>query len=232
MTKIVSLNVRHGGGKRQRSLARWLIDTQADVLVITEWRSGSMALTTALSAAGYVNSTALRSDRNSNGVAIFSRATHQGKRATPEESLKGELLVVRMEQMAIVGAYFPQQQAKAAFFHRCATLAAEITQPLLIIGDLNTGSNSLDLEPGASTFHCENDFISLSDEHELSDMWRLQHGKNAREWTWRSTRNGFRIDHAFVNRALLAAFPNWRCVYDHSPREQRITDHSAIVVNL
>jgi exodeoxyribonuclease-3 len=233
MPKIVSLNIQHGGGKRQPALSRWLIDTMADFLVLPEWRSGSELLARELSAAGYVGNTLVRPGRSANGVAIFSRAAYPADRVTPEDALKGELLHLRTEQLDLVGVYFPQMDAKASFFRRCSSLADEATQPLLILGDLNTGSNTRDIEAGASRFRCEKEFMDISDSHGLSDLWRLQHGLAAREWTWQSSsNNGFRIDHAFANQRFTAAFPQWQCMYDHSPREQKFTDHSALIVEI
>lgn len=231
MPRIVSLNVRHGGGKRQSLLAQWLIATQGDFLVLPEWRAASITLRDELETAGYYASTAVRADRNANGVAVFSKSTYPAIRVTPEDSLNGELLRVATDQHVMVGVYFPQQEAKAAFFERCGSLSTDEKLPLLILGDLNTGSNTLDVEPGGTPFHCEKNFFGLSAQHDLSELWRLQHGQDAREWTWRSPRNGFRIDHAFANRSWLAAFPDWLCVYDHAPRERKITDHSAMVID-
>jgi exodeoxyribonuclease-3 len=231
MPKIVSLNVQHGGGKRQSLLAQWLIATEGDFLVLPEWRTDSITLRDELGSAGYKISSAVRAARNANGVGVFLKSTYSATRVTPEDSLKGELLRVTTDQQVIVGAYFPQQQAKAAFFERCGFLSTNEKLPLLILGDLNTGSNACDIEPGATPFHCEKDFFDLSVKHDLSELWRMQHGPDARDWTWRSSRNGFRIDHAFANRAWLSAFPDWQCVYDHSPREQKLTDHSALVID-
>jgi len=231
MPRIVALNVQHGGGTRQLVLAQWLIESQGDVLVLPEWRSSSTVLDAELRSAGYTGSCSLRADRHANGVAVFSKLPHRASRVTPAEALKGELLKTEMDHHTLVAAYFPQAKAKADFFERCGSLVEQETRPLLILGDLNTGSNHSDIEPGASRFDCEREFLALSGSHHLTDLWRAQHGEEAREWTWRSRRNGFRLDHAFANPSWLARFANWRCVYDHSPRERNITDHSALVVD-
>ena len=78
------------------------------------------------------------------------------------------------------------------------------------------------------------DAIALTDPGDLTDLWRHSHGEDAREWTWHAatTGNGFRIDHALGNAALLARYPRLRCRYDHSTRETGLTDHSALVVEL
>ena len=47
-----------------------------------------------------------------------------------------------------------------------------------------------------------------------------------------SRMNGFRIDHAFGNRPFIERFGPIRCHYDHSPRAMKITDHSALLVEL
>jgi exonuclease III len=150
MPKIVSLNVQHGGGKRQSLLAQWLIATEGDLLVLPEWRTDSITLRDELGSAGYKISSAVRAARNANGVGVFLKSTYSATRVTPEDSLKGELLRVTTDQQVIVGAYFPQQQAKAVFFERCGFLSTNEKLPLLILGDLNTGSNACDIEPGAA----------------------------------------------------------------------------------
>jgi exodeoxyribonuclease III len=229
---VVFLNIRHGGGKRQGALANWLVGRGADLLVLSEWRKNSANLDAELAQAGYQRSGASREDSRANGVALFSRAEHLAARVTPPDALRGELLLAHMKGLCALGAYFPQNQAKADFFKRCAELVAKEAGPMLLIGDLNTGCNARDIEPGGTRFHCEQDFIGLTSRHGLTDLWRSRHGDDAREWTWRSSMNGFRIDHAFGNQALIRAFPNFRCEIDHSPRERGISDHSALIVDL
>jgi exodeoxyribonuclease III len=232
LTTIASLNIRHGGGARQRALVHWLIDRSADVFVLTEWRASSASVGEELARAGYKRSEIFRDGKLANGVALFSRAAHTAVRATPPDALRGELLMVHTRGLCVLGAYFPQNQAKAAYFKRCAELVAREAGPMILIGDLNTGCNVRDIEPGGTRFHCERDFIDLTSVHGLTDLWRARHGAEAREWTWRSSKNGFRIDHAFGNQALLRAFPDFRCEIDHSPRESGISDHSALIVEL
>ncbi|MEZ5521992.1 MAG: hypothetical protein R3F08_11040 [Dokdonella sp.] len=98
--------------------------------------------------------------------------------------------MARTEGLCILGAYFPQRRAKADFFSHCVELVSEEAGPLLLIGDLNTGSNTLDIEPGGARFHCEHDFLELSSKHGLVDLWRHRHGEDRREWTWRSSGTG------------------------------------------
>jgi exodeoxyribonuclease III len=230
--RVVSLNIQHGGGLRQHALVEWLINVGADMIVLTEWRAGSATIAFELACSGYRRSEVLRDGKLANGVALFSRGDHAAVRVTPPNADRGELVMARTEELCILGAYFPQRRAKANFFSHCVELVSEEAGPLLLIGDLNTGSNKLDIEPGGARFHCEHDFLELSSKHGLVDLWRHRHGEDRREWTWRSSKNGFRIDHAFGNQALVRAFPDFRCEIDHSPRESGISDHSALIVEL
>lgn len=232
MQRIVALNVRQGGGKRQLGIIRWLLDMKANVLVLTEWRRGSTLINNELVSNGFRVREARRGGRSSNGIAMFSTAIGDAERVTPADADRGELLLAHTEALCVLGAYFPQKQAKETYFNRCAELVAKEAGPMILIGDLNTGCNARDIEPGGTRFHCERDFIDLTSVHGLTDLWRAQHGDEAREWTWRSSKNGFRIDHAFGNQALLRAFPDFRCEINHSPRESGISDHSALIVEL
>jgi exonuclease III len=99
-----------------------------------------------------------------------------------------------------------------------------------LLGDLNTGRNDVDRE-GGTPFACVEQFDALQTRAGLVDLWRAQHGDTARDWTWRSPKNGFRIDHAFGNAAFRERFQGIRCRYDHEPREMKITDHSALVLS-
>jgi exonuclease III len=103
--------------------------------------------------------------------------------------------------------------------------------PFLLAGDLNTGCNEVDLETGATPFPCATDFVALTSGG-LIDQCRLQHGMTAREYTWRSRQNGFRIDHAFGNEAFVSRYEPLQCDYDHSTRESKLSDHSALMLRL
>lgn len=231
MTTVSCLNIRHGGGKRQRAIGEWLTGTGADVFVLTEWRKGSTTIGDALVSAGYTQTELVSDEKHANGVALFSVGEHLAVGVTPPDALRGELLLARTKGVCILGVYFPQKQAKSVYFKRCTELIAGEKGPALLIGDLNTGCEERDVEPGGSGFYCEREFLNLTVVHGLTDLWRSQNGDQAREWTWRSTKNGFRIDHAFANRAFLDMFPHAACRMDHSPRESGISDHSALIVD-
>jgi exonuclease III len=78
---------------------------------------------------------------------------------------------------------------------------------IVIIGDYDRHSdrNDLDIEGTGARFHCADLFEALHTEAGLIDLLRAQHG-GQQEWTWRSSVNGFRIDHAFGDKAFIGRF--------------------------
>lgn len=133
--------------------------------------------------------------------------------------------------VSLVNVHIPVKTGKRPFFDALIRMAKESSnRPLLAIGDFNTGSHAHDRE-GGYRFACEDDFRALSSHAGLIDLWRRQH-HDRRDWSWHSGKNGFRIDHAFANAALLERYPLTVTKYDHSTRYDRLTDHSAMIVEL
>jgi exodeoxyribonuclease-3 len=231
---IVSLNIRHGGGRRVRALLDWLISLAPSIIVLPEWRddmSGEF-IKRRLEAADFFVGTAVSPRSRSNGVLVATKIAFQSERITPSGSERGELLLAHVApSFRLLAAYFPQNAAKAPFFRVCMAEAANSsTIPFILLGDLNTGHNDLDIEGSGTPFYCADLFDALRSKARLVDLWRAEHG-DRREWTWRSRINGFRIDHAFVNTAFVECFPSIQCLYDHHPRETGLTDHSALLVS-
>jgi exonuclease III len=131
----------------------------------------------------------------------------------------------------LLSCYFPQLYAKARFFSVCAeTAMAHTNMPFAIIGDLNTGNEVIDKSPAGTPYACAEHFDALTEGTGLVDLWRRTNGMDAREWTWLShQKNGFRIDHALANEPFLRLVQP-SCVYDRYPREEKITDHSALII--
>jgi len=78
-----------------------------------------------------------------------------------------------------------------------------------------------DIEGAGARFFCADLFETLTREAGLIDLWRERHGDRG-EWTWRSPRNGFRIDHVFGNEAFIARFPGYWCTTDDAPRRSEL----------
>jgi len=233
--RILSLNIRHGGGLRAQVLPDWTLSRAPDVVVLSEWRNNAIGqrILSAFENEGFIMATASRSHSRANGLLLAAKQAFESRRLTLPDSEKGELLRAEIPYgFGMLAAYFPNLQAKEPFFRLCIDEASRSLElPLLLVGDLNTGRNELDIEGNGMRFHCGHLFEALEDQVGLIDLWRATNGKR-QEWTWRSRLNGFRIDHAFGNRPLVERFGPIRCDYDHAPRETRITDHSALFVEL
>jgi exodeoxyribonuclease III len=228
-TRVISLNIQHGGGKRIEIILDWIYLRSPDVLVLSEWRDNAAGtqILSELVKDGYAASTLC--DLGKNGLLIASRRPFTAERITPTGSERGELGLVEVNGLSICAVYFPQEKAKAPFFDVLFDLSRDLAEkPLLIIGDFNTGRDDIDREAGSVKFTHADRFVALESECGLIDLWRRHHGFEAREWSWRSSKNGFRIDHVFANKT--AAKDVVKCTYFPETRSLGMSDHSALSV--
>jgi exodeoxyribonuclease III len=229
---ILALNIRSGGGERTGAISQFLDHANADVVVLTEWRASKTGeLFVAWAKSRGMSHAVLNDGKTHNGVFVASKFPFDWETRTPKGETAGVLMLVRFASWAMLASYFPQAHAKRDFFNTLVNLAVEhAVRPFLIVGDLNTGNQMSDKSSGGGNYHCADQFDQLSGSASLVDLWRGSHGPEAREWTWLSrTKNGFRIDHAFGNRSFVElAGPE--CRYDHAPRLNGLSDHSALFV--
>jgi exodeoxyribonuclease-3 len=227
--KLVTLNIQHGGGARILKILGYLESQDADVIVLTEFRENANAdaLRSALTAKGYLYFAAASNNHKENTVCIFSRYPFES-RTYPELPAEDRrrLISAHFEGVAIYGVYFAQNVAKARLFEFLAKGNHKPTEARhLIVGDFNTGLHFLD-EQGA-TFFCTAEFQALLNSG-LVDSWRSRNPDN-REFSWYSNHgNGFRIDHVFSSTEADSLIE--QVYYDHTPREVKATDHSALVI--
>jgi exonuclease III len=228
---MIALNVRNGGGSRVAAICQFLEGHQPDVIVLTEWRdnpSGHDFIAWMESKEFY--HAALNDGRTPNGICVAARPPFESISMTPADSA-GALMLVRFQDWTLLASYFPQRKAKGRFFSACKEIAAAHPEtPFLILGDLNTGNQLADKSPNGAPYLCAEGFDALRSEAGLVDLWRRSNGPDACEWTWLSNQNnGFRIDHAFGNEPFVRLLQP-ACIYDHLPRAEKTSDHSAIIV--
>jgi exonuclease III len=222
---IAGWNVRQGGTSRARQIGEALSSAAADVVVIGEYRA-SGPLDDELRALGYKHITASRREY---GVAVASKLPH-----SPCDLMEffrrhdDRFVAVRLNHFTLVGTYFPLQRAVIPLWESILEMALLCKdRPVLLMGDLNSGSHYADEQedslPAADLF----DRLSGIG---WVDLWRRQHG-DKREFTWFSNHgNGFRLDHAFSSPALAGRVV--RCEYSHAERIDRISDHSMQIVEV
>lgn len=226
--RIATLNLRHGGGQRVQKLIEFIASLDVDAIVLTEFRCGHSGnqIQSELLATGYKHQSSSSVERAKNCVLLASRIRMEViDRAAGPAGHEHCLAPMAIGEIKIVGAYFPQLQAKRPVFEQALSLLPEMSPLGLLLGDLNTGLPVEDEE--GDTFSCVDSFSSLLAAG-FVDAWRLRHPAK-KEYSWFSRLgNGFRIDHALCtpefNRRVVSV------EYIQSCRIAGITDHAALLL--
>lgn len=135
-------------------------------------------------------------------------------------------VLARFESCDVLGFYFPGMKDKIPIFDAiCSLDLARLNPASCILGDINTGRHYLDKE--GATFIASEYFDKLESLGWV-DTWRTRN-PIVREYSWYSNAgNGFRLDHAFATKAFDETVTHVK--YIHDPREEGLSDHSAMVI--
>lgn len=243
--RVVAWNIRAGGGVRAESIARQLVRWQPDVVALSEFRATppSARLAARLAAAGFPHQLATCHPRTvqRNALLVASRWPLQRLqlRPAPRDRCRWLLAVVDAPVPLVLGAmHVPNRVTGRKYPFLAAVLGcARRWQlgPALLIGDTNSGRRGLDEEVPAFNVH-EEGWIDALAACGWADAFRHLRVE-ARAYTWYSPngRNGFRIDHAFVNAPLLARLKDATYVWGGAAsrgRRDRLSDHAALLVDL
>jgi exodeoxyribonuclease III len=229
--RVLTWNIRAGGGTRLPRIAEALALHAADVLVLTEYRSGEAGrrLRGVLRDIGYGWLSAVEPPGISNGVLIASRirpgsAAHVSERV-PEP---WRMLTVTIDRVRLFGIYMPNLKAKIPYWEALIEASGpHAGGRALALGDFNTCRAFLD-EPGATDVTAM--FLDRIQDAGFRDVWRDRF-PDGREYSWYSHRgNGFRIDHAFASARLARRIGEIR--YSHVERIGGLSDHSALLVSI
>lgn len=228
--RLVTLNIQQGGGPRIHAICDFLLGTDADVLVITEFRSGKRGreLLEALAKHGYGQHAGGSAVEGQHGIVIASRIPlDQIDGAAGPLGSEHCLVIARVADFCLIGAYFPQGKAKREVFDCVLGHLRRVGTDVLVMGDLNTGKHFED-EAG-KTFACVQSFLAL-EAAGLVDAWRSRNTE-AREYSWFSYKgNGFRIDHALCTASINDRVT--KVVYLPDSRVHGITDHAALMLEI
>jgi exodeoxyribonuclease III len=237
--RLVTWNLLHGGGRRIPQLAAAVLAHEPDVCVLAESRaSTSPALLGLLAAGGLTHHAATEMPPRKNGVLAASRVPIEAMPAPPGEIFGRRWLRLWLprEGFELVACHVPPkisigEDAKRAFWATLLEYAQEArTRPAMIAGDLNTGAPYRDEH--RATLYSADQFRELEPIGWV-DAWRLFNGPDRKEWSWvypRRRSYGYRLDHAFCSPPLAGRLTG--CRYSHEEREQRLSDHSLLVVDL
>lgn len=227
MSKILSWNILHGGGRRMDAILTAIAGHKPDILTLQEVRRGAHedALVGGLQQQGFsqIHIPETR-DAKENTILIAAREPFEVG-GFPDEGSPTHILRAEFDGFVVYPLHFPQKKAQVPLFH--ALLDLPVNDNALMIGDLNCGIPFEDSD--TKTFANTHLFQQLLVQG-WSDVWRTRN-PGAREFTWISTKrqNGFRYDHALATPAFDKRISNVQ--YDHEPRLAKASDHSIMTVS-
>jgi exonuclease III len=243
--RIVAWNIRAGGGARAAAIGRQLARWAPDVVALSEFRATppSVHLTTALAAAGLVHQLTTADPRRPalNALLLAARWPLGRVRlgAAPADRARWLAATVAAPTPLTLGAlHVPNRVSGRKYPFLDAVLACARgwrRGPALFVGDTNSGRRGLDEQVPVFSVREEGWIDAL---HGCGWRDAFRHLRpDARAYTWYSPngRNGFRIDQAFVNAALLAQLADAAYVWGGAGRRRRreaLSDHAALVVDL
>ena len=240
---LLTFNIGNPSPERAQRQLAWLASRDEHVLVLTETKAsaGCQLLAESFTAAGYL---VIYPEPGSGeyGTMIISRIS-----AAPDgfgdkigylpSRAAAMILPAPGGPLRVIGLYVPSRDASvekterkrkwlAAFDTALASVTDEM--PAIVAGDMNI------LEPAHQPRYpffapFEYDFYrALADTHGLTDAFRHLRPRDA-EYSWVGrTGDGYRYDHAFCSHSLRDLITD--CGYLHQPREQKLSDHSALTL--
>jgi exonuclease III len=243
--RIVAWNIRAGGGGRVEGIASQLERWAPDVVALCEFRATppSALLARSLADTGLAHqlTTADRRSPQVNALLLASRWPLRPirLRAGPIERCRWLMAAVDAPLPLVVGAmHVPNRVSGRKYPYLDAVLGCVRRWrlgPALLVGDTNSGRRGLDEQVPVFS-HREEGWIDALHGCGWRDGFRHLRAR-ARAYTWYSPngRNGFRIDQAFVNAALLAHLE--RAAYRWggarpAGRRDVLSDHAALLVDL
>jgi exonuclease III len=245
--RIVSWNIRAGGGTRVAAIAAQLERWAPDVVMLCEFRGTppSLWLAETLAAQGYVHqlTTAHASAPGRNALLIASRYPLRRLllRRRPSEPARWLSARVDADVPFVLGAmHIPNFVTGRKFVYLDAVTAIGAAWrhgPAVFLGDTNCGWPVLDEERpvfNAQTREWLDGLASLG----WRDAYRLLSAEE-RFYTWYSPNggNGFRLDQAFLNRRmqprLRRAWYEWGAPPDEDTpyRRDALSDHAALLLD-
>ena len=242
--RIVAWNIRAGGGERIARISRHLERWAPDAVVLSEFRATppSLELARSLVSLGLAHQCTSASRRNPSANALLVAArwpvSRLRLRAQPREPGRWLLASVDAPRPLLLGAmHVPNRVTGRKYMFLDSVLACArrwSLGPALFVGDTNSGRRGIDEEVPAFSAREEGWIDSLAGCGWLDAFRHLR--AEARAYTWYSPngRNGFRIDQAFVNAALLARLRDASYVWASGPRRGRRgapSDHAALLVD-
>lgn len=230
--RIVSLNIMQGGGTRVDKILLKLDKYSPDIIVLGEFRINSRGdkIHNYLRDRGFKYFIAGKPEKiNHNTVSIFSKVPFDVKSISYDLGVYSHRVVEAVfTNFILLGVYFPNKTKKKPVFEYLLEYCLDnLNDKVAIIGDFNTGKHYIDEEHKTLLF---SEYINKMEELGWIDGWRMFHN-DKKDYTWYSNKGiGFRIDHIFCSPNFTQVLS--KVEYSHQIREEKITDHSALIVEI
>ena len=229
MIRILSWNIRQGGGSRILQIVKTIEQSEAPIITLNEFRNNAsgIQLRTALLKLNYRYQTVTAAPANDNAVLIASKfPCHSRLFPKADEEFPHNIVQAEFDAFHLIGVYLPHKK-KHKLFEFMTELIKKDHKPYVIAGDYNTGKNYID-QKGNSFWYTEE--LEHFEAAGMIDAFRHKQG-DVKEYSWYSHQgNGFRYDQTYVEESLVALVTD--CYYNHKVREDNISDHSAMVLEL
>jgi exonuclease III len=244
--RIISWNIRAGGGRRVAAIADQVVRWQPDVVALCEFRATppSVWLATALADAGlvYQECTAEAVRASVNCLLVASRWPLQRLRTRYAPLAPGRWLLASVAApapFALGAMHIPNRVTgyKEPYLDAVLRLAGGWRRgPAIFLGDTNSGCIGVDEESPAFNAR-EDGWMRALGRRGWADAFRHLRGEE-RAYTWYSPNggNGFRLDQAFINHRLLPRLRDarytWGAPAEGEARRDALSDHAALIVDL
>jgi exonuclease III len=228
MLAVLSWNIRQGGGSRIRQIVQKIAKSKAQVVVLSEFRNSSKGsfLRNKLLEFGYRYQFVTQAESGENSVLVCSQFPANSRLFSHVKwDYSQNIIAIDFPAFSLYGMYLPHKKK-----HRLFDLLLDETKshkPAILVGDFNTGKNYID-QKGDSFWYT--DKLEMLEEQDIVDAFRYLH-PNAKEYSWYSHQgNGYRYDHSYLHKDLLPILH--KCYYFHEWRDEGISDHSAMMLEL
>jgi len=226
--KFLSWNIQQGGGTRVLGILKFINEQKPDVLVLSEFRNNKQGIIIRqkLLEKGYFSQAVSLPYSDTNSVLIASKFPSDTRLFVNTKMDFGhDVIAADYDAFHLYGVYLPHKKKHKLF----DLLQIEVVKynPAIIMGDFNTGKNFIDQKK--DSFWYTEDLKKL-EALGMQDAFRHIHGQ-VEAYSWFSHQgNGYRYDHIYVHEDLLPLVKN--CDYIHKAREEKLSDHSPMVLEI